>query len=392
MAITGTSPVFFVTVNENGLYEIQFGNGVYGRGVENGNMVEISFVSSSGSAGNNAKLFNFDGDITYNGETYTLTTNVTGIADGGVDNESLDELRFNIPYHYRRQNRAVVVDDYKNILLSEYRNIRNINSINVWGGEDNIPPEFGKVFICIKPKFGNFLSNKAKETIINQIIRRKNVTIVEAEIVDPDFLFVNLVVNIQYNPLNTEIQSGQISTDAQAAIDAYNNDVLNRFGGFYSDLDLSIQIKASNAAILTLYNDILLEKVFTPVFSTTQTYTINYLNPISKFTIKSDEFLFRDKRSFFIDNGLGGIEIWFFDDTSSAFQKIPDESFGEVDYAAGTVRLVAVKIDGLYNGKTTLSTQVMPVAPDFFTKLNNIVSIKTTTINVTPNFENENEK
>lgn len=389
MAITGASPVFFITVNEDGLYEVQFGNGTYGRDVQNGNLINMSFVSSNGALGNNAKQFNFDGDITYNGETYSVTANVVSSADGGVENESLDELRFNIPYHFRRQNRGVVVDDYKNILLSEYR---NINSINVWGGEDNVPPEFGKVFICIKPKFGDFLSNKAKTTIIDQIIRRRNIVAIDVEIVDPDFLYVNLVVNIQYNPLNTNAQPGQIITDAQTAIDAYNNDVLNRFGGFYSDLDLSILIKESNPAILTLYSNILLEKRITPTFNTTQTYTFNYLNPITAGTIRSDDFIFNKIRSYFVDDGAGVIHIWFFDSNINAFIKIPDAVFGTVDYSAGIIRLISVNIEDLYNGKTRLAAKVSPTIPDFFTKLNNIVSIESTTINIVENFENENEK
>ena len=389
MVVNKDSAVFFVTVNEDDYYEIQFGNGVYGQPVQTGNMIECTFVSSSGEEGNNSKSFTYSGDFYYGGTPYTLAVEAITSSEGGMDGEDVEDLRFNIPYHYRRQNRAVIIDDYKNLLLSEYR---NINSINVWGGEDNIPKEYGKVFICIKPKFGEVLSSKAKENILNNIVKRRNVTVIEADIVDPDFLYVNLDIFIQYNPLNTEKSTGEIRSDAQIAVDTYNDVKLNRFGSFYSNLDLNNTVKASNRAILTSYTKIILEKRFVPLTNSKQTYAIDFLNPLIAGTVKSDEFTFRLSRCYFADDDSGNIRIWFYNEAKSAFEMYPDEVFGLMDYTNGIVRLIDFEINGLYGANTKLGVYAKPENPDFFTKRNNIVVIDDTVIQATINHENENEK
>lgn len=389
MVIDGTSAVYFVTVNEDDYYEIQFGNDVYGRAAEHGNMVECTFVSSNGELGNNAKLFTFGGDYNYNGTDYTIDVATVAPAEGGMEPEGVEDLRFNIPYHYRRQNRAVVIDDYKNLLMAEYR---NINSINVWGGEDNEPKAYGKVFICIKPKFGEVLSSKAKENITNKIIKRHNVVVIESEIVDPDYLYVNMMVNINYNPLNTVSSSGQVVTGANNAIKDYDTNVLNRFGGFYSDLELNSRVRASDPSILTSYTSLTLEKRFTPTLDVSQTYYIDFVNPLVVGSVKSDEFIFRLSRCYFKEDKNANIRIWFYNTGAAEFQMYPDEVFGEVDHDKGIVRLSGFEVNGLYENELQLPVFATPVKPDFFTKRNNIVVINETQIKAIENFENENEK
>jgi len=389
MVVDGKSPVFFVAVNEDDYYEIQFGNGVYGRKVEHGNIVECSYVSTSGEMGNNAKKFAFGGEFKYTGTTYDISIDPIHNSEGGMSSETLEDLRFNIPYHYRRQNRAVIIDDYKNLLLSEYR---NINSINVWGGEDNEPKVYGKVFICIKPKFGEVLSSKAKDNIINKIIKRRNVTVIEAEIVDPDFLYVNLNVFVQFNPLNTTMSPGELVTGCESAIRVYNEQVLNRFGGYYSDLELNSRVRASNPAVLTSYSNIRLEKRFEPSIDTKQTYFVDFVNPLVKGTIKSEEFTFRLSRCYFDDDVNGNIRIWHYNSGKGEYQMYPNETFGQADYANGIVRLIDFEVNDLYSNKTKLGVYADPVRPDFFTKRNNIVLIDDTKVIVSENFENENEK
>lgn len=388
MTINSDSPVFFLTVNEDDYYEIQFGNGVYGRKVENLNMVECTFVSSSGEQGNNAKSFTFGGEYAYEGKNYVIDVTALSPAEGGMDSETVDDLRFNIPYHHRRQNRAVIVDDYKNLLLSEYR---NINSVNVWGGEDNVPKEYGKVFICIKPKFGEVLSSKAKENIINNIIKRHNVTVIEAEIVDPDFLYVNMDVNVQYNPVNTILSPGEIVTACNTAIETYNTDVLNRFGSFYSDVELNTRVRSSDTSILSSFTSLKLEKQFSPTLDIKQTYLIDYANAIAPNSVKSNEFMFRLSRCYFTDDGNGNIKMYYFNTGKGVYEQYVGETFGEVDYMTGIVRLTDFEVNSVI-GSNELSVHTTPIDPDFHTKRNNIVVINHFKVNAVEHFENENEK
>ena len=389
MNIDGASPIFFLSVNEDGYYEIFFGNDIYGKKVDHNNFISCTYVACSGATGNNAKVFSFDGDYTYNGNPFLITIQTISNAEGGMERESVEDLRLNVPYHYRRQNRAVTVDDYRNILLSEYR---NINSINVWGGEDNDPKTYGSVFISIKPLYGEVLSSKAKENIINNILKKHNITAIDIIIVDPEYLYLDIDVYLRYNPVNTDKSSGQIKTGASAAVDTYNTEKLNVFGGYYSDVDLNSAIKATDSSILTSYTEITLERRFTPSIASLETYYIEFLNEIVPGGLKSDEFEYRLKRSYFTDDLNGNIIIYFYNDFTKAFEAYDDDvDYGTVDYKTGQVRLL-VEFGGVYSTSGVLNVFAEPKLPDFFTKRNNIVVIDDVNVSVTIDAENENTK
>jgi hypothetical protein len=385
--LDGESNVFFVAVNEDNYYEVFFGNDIYGKSLANNNMVSASFVSTSGADGNNARVFTLTSGINYLGTDYDVNIETVNNSHGG-DEETLEDLRFNIPYHYRRQNRSVTVDDYKNILLAKYR---NINSINVWGGEDNEPKTFGKVFISIKPKYGEVLSSKAKDSIINNILKKYNVATVEPEIVDPEYLYINLDVNVRYAPLNTNTSSGELSTAVDAVIADYNNNVLNRFGSFYSDVTLNSNIKNIEPSILTSYADPTLEKRVDVTLNTKATYFVDYVNQIIPETIKSAEFMFRLKRCYLADDDSGNMLIYYYDDFKKDWVAYPNETFGTVDYTNGIIRLIDFEANDLYDANK-LSIYATPKFPDFFTKRNNVVVIEQVDITIVEDFNNEGNK
>lgn len=388
MNIDAESNVFFLDVNEDGLYEIHFGNDVYGRAVDHNNFIVSSFVATNGELGNNAKVFSFGGDYTYNGNDYLISIATVAPAESGLAAESVDDLRFNIPYHYRRQNRAVTLDDFRNIIKTEYR---NVNSVNVWGGEDHEPVTYGKVFISIKPLYGEVLSSKAKENLINNLLKKHNVVTVDIEILDPEYLYINLSVDIQYNPLQTNQNAGLIASAANAAIQDYNDMVLNQFGSFYSDVDLVSRVKATNPAILTAYTIQTLEKRMTPALASLETYYVDFINALKTRTLKSDEFTYRLRRSYFTDDGSGNIIVYWYNELTEKWEYYSDETFGTIDYSTGQIRLT-INFAGVYSQDGILRVYATPEKPDFFTKKNNLVVIGDYSVSVIENSENETEK
>jgi len=374
------SEVYFIAVNEEGYYEIFFGNNVYGKQLANANYIKVSYLETSGVEGNFATLFS----LTKSPYTYELTT--VKISDGGLDKETIEELRFNIPYHYRRQNRCVTTDDYKNILMAEYR---NINSISVWGGEDNDPKQYGAVFISIKPKFGELLSSKSKDTII-KILQRFNTATINPIIIDPDFLYINLDIQTNWNPLKTNLSVGQLRAIIEGIVSDYNVNDLNKFGSFYSDATLSARIIASDPSAFTTYNNIGIEKRFEPILYSPQTYYVEFNNPIVKGSVLSEEFIFRMSRSYFKDdNQTGLIHIYYWDEFKNEFVVYPDETFGVVDYDLGQVRLTNFQVDGLYTNTNLLAVHSTPKNPDFFTVRNNILTISQSVVTLVENYQNE---
>ena len=158
------SRIFFTKEVEDGLYEVEFGDGAVGFQPPNGATVRINYCVSSLTAANGAKLFTYTGG-SLGSATLNITT--TSAASGGADQESIDSIKFNAPKSFAAQNRAVTADDYKVILPQLYD---NVDAISVWGGEENDPPVYGKAYISIKPKSGTTLTESTKLNITNNII------------------------------------------------------------------------------------------------------------------------------------------------------------------------------------------------------------------------------
>jgi hypothetical protein len=175
--INKTSEVFYLTTQEEGFYEIIFGNNIFGKAPSNNSTVYVYYISTNGESGNGCKSFRFNaltqGIPTENNignwEAMRILTDPKTISSGGCEEETVDSLRFTIPHHHRRQNRLVTDNDYKQIILSEFR---NIDSISVWGGENNYRKEYGKIFISVKPKYSDNLTMTAKRDIENRLLSK----------------------------------------------------------------------------------------------------------------------------------------------------------------------------------------------------------------------------
>lgn len=192
VTLTSTDPAFFVKEIENEYYELEFGNGVIGKALSTGNVVNINYFVSNKGAANGARSFVYQGSTLLGGIVSVITTME---ATGGVDKEGIDTIRYNAPRAYSAQNRAVTVNDYRSTILSKYD---EADSVNVWGGEDNVPPVYGKVFISIKPKSTETLSAGQKDFILNNIIKPRNVVTITPEFVDPEYIYLAVSTTAYY--------------------------------------------------------------------------------------------------------------------------------------------------------------------------------------------------
>lgn len=372
--INAESTVFFITLNEDDYYEISFGNDVYGRSVPDNYYIEVTYVSCNGKLGNTVKEF-VDSEIT-----------VIEESTDGSDAESLEDMRHNIPYHYRRQNRLVTVDDFKNIILSEYK---NVSSVNVWGGEDNIPKAYGKVYICIKPLYGEQLSNQSSQNLLI-LLKKYTMATIEPVIVQPEYTYINLTVNIKNNTLLTNKRHGELRDLVTTAIRDYNTNQLNKFDSYYSDVKLNIDIMDQSPSFITTYNNIVLEKRFVPTLLTNQTYFTYFKNEIEVGSLTSNNFYFRNKKCTIKDDSKGNIEVYYYDDNKKSWIKFSGETFGEIDYTEGSVKLSDIVFASLIDSDIKLF--VKPVNPLFFAKLNDILIINDILVNIDDYHGRENEK
>lgn len=360
--VKSTDDVFFVKQREDMLYEIYFGNGVLGKALTIGNVVNLEYMVSNGSIANGARRFvyssGFRSDIFY-------SISVAQVAIGGAEQETLEEIKFNAPRMYVSQNRSVTDEDFDALVRQEFP---SVETLSVWGGQDNIPPVYGKVYIAAKPYDREFFLEDEKEQIVSYLNTKKVATITPV-ILDPEFLRIQLTANVYYNKSVSRKTPGELSTMVRQTILNYATQ-LSSFGSSFRFSKLSTLIDNTDASIISNITSIRLRKVLEPLYNITTKYVIRFENPIYRDrdtgeTIWSTRFYIgaEQDRCFFKDDGDGNIDLYLENVNGVArFYK----TIGTVDYSEGTIEIVDVLIRGLYDQEievmcTPLSNDVVPV-------------------------------
>lgn len=276
--ITANSAVYFIEENENLNYTFYFGDGVIGRRPRDGNVIICTYLDTSGGAANNISGFTFidpiGGKFTDNVSVTTMTT-----SHSGLDKEDIESVRFRAPYFYTTQNRAVIDSDYETLILKDYN---NIDSVSVWGGEENDPVIYGKVFISLKTRGNYFLTNFEKERIKTELIAKRNVITVTPEIVDPDYIYFLISGTVFYNPSLTTYTAEELQTLVRAAAQDYADTELDSFRSTFRKSTLQRHIEAVDKSITGSDVDIVIQKRILIDLNNTRTYTATFNTPLKK--------------------------------------------------------------------------------------------------------------
>lgn len=270
------SYVYFLDESENGSYTVYFGDGTIGKQLSNGNILQISYLDTNGDAGNKANVFTSANPI--GGFTNVAISTVTKSA-GGSPKESIEDIRFRAPIYYTTQNRAVTKNDYSLLLKRDYP---NIDSISIWGGEEYEPPQYGKVFIAMKPAEGYVFTEQEKLSIINDIIATRSVLTVTPEIVDPDYLFLKLVVKIYYDPKKTTRTPEELKAAVRTSILAYRDETLESFNSVFRASKLHYALDSVDKSITSNDLFVYLQKRATIINGLTQNYTVNFYSALHR--------------------------------------------------------------------------------------------------------------
>lgn len=281
--ISGTDQVYWLEEGQNGFYTIIFGDNVIGKALTAGNIVTISYVATYGPDGNSASTFSCQQQIA--GDTPVTTTIAT--ASGGSLRETIDSIRFNAPRFNSTRDRAVTIDDYKSIIL---RNFDKAKSVAVWGGEQNIPPIYGKVFMSVDPKTDYIITDLDKEYLINQVLRPRSVLSILHEFVDPIYLYVGMDVNVTYNAHKTPFTSAQIESIVNKEITNYFTNELSTLEKRFYYAQLINKIQISHRAILGSLIDIHLQRRITPLLNIPENINLYFTTEIEPNSIRSTKF------------------------------------------------------------------------------------------------------
>ena len=371
--INGSSTVFFLQEIEDERYEVIFGDGVFGRALEDGNVVEISYLVCDGANANRISDFNFSGRLVYLQDSVenTVTSGISLISSqapstGGAAIESVASIKKYAPQVYGTQDRAITANDYEVLIPNKI--YPEAESISVFGGEELVPPRFGKVFISIKPRNGDFVSQGIKENIKRQL-RKYSVTGIVPEILDLKYLYIVTDSKVYYNSRAiTDVAA--VSTTIQNNIQAYaDSSELNKYGTrfkyskFLGIIDQSHQSITSNLTSIQMRRDL---RLATNQFAE---YAIDFGNhmhvqSLSGYNIKSspfrvlditdDVYLFDEPN----DTKTGVISLYSLQAPGSTTPVVRRRNVGAINYMTGRITLNPINIT---SGKDKDGLQIMEI-------------------------------
>ncbi|CAB4126720.1 baseplate wedge subunit [uncultured Caudovirales phage] len=378
--VTPTSTVYWIKEIDNGLYELTFGNDIIGKALINGNIVKLNYCVSSLDAPNGANLFTYGGTLN-TGITVSLLTKSS--AANGTAPEDIESIRFNAPRAYSAQNRGVTTNDYKSLIFA---NFPSAKSVSVWGGEDNIPPIYGKTFICIKPKNTDVLTSSQKDNILNTILPSKNMLTVRPVLVDPESIDILIDTTIYYNSLLTTRSSDDIKQLVIGTILNYNTNELQRFDGVFRYSKLSKLIDNSENSIINNITKITLKRYIIPKYNISANYTINLINPIyysgaAEDIILSSGFYITGSNDihYIVDNGLGNMILFTLD--ANNIRIVVNSNIGTVNYEKGLISIIGLNINSIIGNNLTLF--IKPSSNDVVSALTQIAQISIEDLKVT---------
>lgn len=352
IGIDGNSNTYFIVPAESQKYEIQFGDGILGKKLENNNIIQATYRKSSADASDSANVFALVGDI----QGYTnVSVTVLSKATGGSLPESDDSIRRNASRSLTIQDRTVTVGDYKSLIK---QNFNDVQAINVYGGELSIPPQFGKVIISVDLNNAEGIPMSRKKDIEAFAKLRAPLSITPV-VVDPEFLYVDINSTVRYNPNVTTKSDNEIKTVVGNAIKAHTDATINDFDTKLRMSKLAATIDGSDPSILNNDTSVILEKRIVPQLNKDQTFLLEYDNEIYReiplnglfvdgtAPISSSTFTFNNLTGCsFRDNGNGLLQI--VQDTTSGLEVI-NTNVGTVNYAQGLVNINSFNTS-LFNG------------------------------------------
>ncbi len=376
--IDNSTTAYFVQEGLDNVTEIYFGDAMFGRKPQNNEIIRASYLRTSGEQGNYTSTIRDQG--------FSLNTAIAGVFDesrvivsvvsasaNGREFETIDSIRHTAPKSYERQDRAVTADDYKSILLEKYP---NIDSIAVWGGEDNDPPQYGAVFISIKPKYGLELSPLAKETIKNDILRQYNILAVNPLIVLPEYTFVDVTSDVKYRATQTSKSSSEVQTIITENITNYFEESLGKFESTLHFSQLTKLIDDSETSVNSNLTSVKFSKKFyLQTSNTTGNYIFKFNNALIPGSVVSSLFgsSIAGTSMALLDDGSGSLLLY--DTVNKGFI---NTNIGTVDYETGVVQLIG--FTPTIDVSSSISIGAKPLKNDINTARNNLIILNNTNI------------
>ena len=383
--VNSTANVYFLEEAENGKYEVLFGDDITGRKLTSGNIVILTALVADATDPNGAKVFTATSGV---GGYSNVTVSTLSTSSGGAEKDSLSDIKFNAPRSYQAQNRAVTTNDYIRILQRDYT---AADSVIAWGGEENDPPVYGKIYIAVKPTSGLALSTSTKNYIKNTVLSNRNVVSITPEIQDPDYLYITTSSTVKYDSTKTSNTADTIKSLITNTIYQYGVTNLGLFSNEFRYSPLIKKIDETETAIESSLNTVKLRRTFPPTLNTASSYTLKYSNEIyhpftnyigsvdsTQFSHYDDDAILRTDCS--LQDSDGTMQVYR---TSGSDKIVVANNVGTVTYSSGKIALSNFKPIIITDGTANVSVTVALASSDITPQREQILLISNSDIVIT---------
>jgi len=386
MKLSDISRTYFLQESHEEKYEVVFGDGVLGKELITGNVVSLTYLITDGAVVNG-----LTGSMNLLGKTgvagLKLSTEgaapdnltIIGRTFGGADRETTDSIRFYAPRTFEGQNRAVTVRDYMTIIPKIFP---QAESMNVWGGEDNDPPQYGRIFMSIKPSKGLYLSSSEKDDIITKLMRNYSVVSLKPVIMDPEFLRLKLTIQVKYDDESTLIEESELKLAVRNSVIEYNRKFLNDFNSYFRYSQLLATIDETDTSITNNLTTMSLINEQSVTYNTVAEYTFNFSNALQPGSVYSNGFNVAGSSEIYYldDNSLGSIR--FYTVTGNNTKVYSATLGGTINYTTGTIVISGVAITSVLQGDS-IGVVADPASNDIFPVRNQIIYLDLDELEIT---------
>ena len=378
--IKSTTAAYFIQETVDGEWEIYFGDGVVGKALVDGNIITVKYVVTNGADSNGASAFTASGTI---GGSSNIVISTVSASSGGAVAENLDSIKYNAPFSYATQNRAVTAADYKAIVPTVYSNVQ---SIAVWGGEHNSPAVYGKIYVSIKPKTGSTLTTATKDSIKTSLADYK-IASTTVEVIDPVTIKIIPVINFKYNASATTKSGSDLETLVTTKVNSFSDDDLEQFEGVFRYSKFTGIIDDVDTSILSNITTIKISNALTPTLSTATKYTIDFANALldpdtNSKNLSTTGFVISGNTNtlYLDDDGAGVVRTYSLSGTTRTYV---DTDAGTIDYTTGEIIINSINITSVSNTDGTITFTAIPSSNDIVPVRNQILEIDSTFMSIT---------
>jgi hypothetical protein len=387
--INENSLIYFLYENYESKYVVSFGNNIFGKRPDNLNILQLQYLVSDGDKANKITQFTYT-DFLDTSKVSNIQTETVNISSGGAAREQINSIKYNAPIQYIAQNRAVTADDYKALIYAQYP---NTGTISVWGGEDNIPAQYGKVFICIKPNSteDETVPLQDKLEILN-FLKGKKVMSIIPEIVDPEYIDIVIDVLFKYNPNQTNLATTEVERAVKEKIVSFNDDYLQSFDGIFRHSMLSRVVDTSLPCVLNSLIRVFVSKKITFDANRPKEIILKYGTSLQidddRVVINSSGFYkdgilhyFGDRAD--VNDANRRILTLYYYDNATSQRVVVNNYAGEVDMHNGIAKILPIIVDDTStdsnpnNTTQTVYLDLIPISNDIISQRNQLIRINT---------------